>query len=177
VPAEQERLQHALGLAYRYLNSRERTTTEVLRHLELNGIDAACRQRALELLTEEGTIDDARFARLFVQDKRELAEWGRERIRQGLLARGIDSELAQDTLDAGSEPRWDGTPQATPDPHQAELERALALLRRRFPAPPRERRDRDRALGLLIRKGYDPDLALDALAAYARGGRARYGLP
>ncbi len=34
--------------------------------------------------------------------------------------------------------------------------------------PPRERRDRDRALGMLIRKGYDSELALDALAAHVR---------
>jgi len=45
----------------------------------------------------------------------------------------------------------------------------VALLRRRFPTPPRERRDRDRALGALIRKGFESKLALDALSAYARG--------
>ena len=166
---EQERLQHALALAYGYLNRRERTAAEVRRHLERKEIDAANRERALQLLAEEGSIDDARFARLFAQDKRELEEWGRERIRQGLLARGIDAEVVEGALDAGSERGWDGAPQPTSDPHQAELDRALALLSRRFPAPPHERRERDRALGLLIRKGYDPDLALDAMAAYARG--------
>ena len=51
---------------------------------------------------------------------------------------------------------------------ESELDRALALLRRRFPSPPRDRRERDRALGVLIRKGYDSELALDALAAHAR---------
>lgn len=170
MPVEQERLQHALGLAYRYLNRRERTASEVRRHLEQNGIDAACCEQALQALTGEGTIDDARFARLFVQDKRELAEWGRERIRQGLLARGIDRELVEEALDADPDRGWDGAPADCTDPHEAELERAVGVLSRRFPAPPRERRDRDRALGLLIRKGYDPELALDALTAYARAG-------
>jgi regulatory protein len=159
---EQERLERALALAYGYLNRRERTVADVRRHLERKEIDAANRERVLQLLAEEGSIDDARFARLFAQDKRELEEWGRERIRQGLLARGVDAEVVEGALDAGSE-------QPTSDPHQAELDRALALLSRRFPAPPHERRERDRALGLLIRKGYDPDLALDAMAAYARG--------
>jgi regulatory protein len=170
VTDEPEGFPDALELAYRYLNRRERTVIEVRRHLERNGVDTASCERALELLIEEGTIDDARFARLFVQDKRELQEWGSERIRQGLLARGIDSELIEEALDAGSGPGRDGAPQTDVDPHGAELERALALLERRFPAPPRERRERDRALAVLIRKGYDPDLALDALAAYARGG-------
>lgn len=170
MPNEQERLQHALGLAYRYLNRRERTKTEVRRHLEQKDVEASSSEHAIDLLTEEGSVDDARFARLFVQDKRELAEWGRERIRQGLLARGIDAEVVEQALDAGPERGWEGVAEPAPDPHQAELDRALTLLGRRFPAPPHERRERDRALGLLIRKGYDPDLALDALAAYARGG-------
>jgi len=159
MPDDQERLQHALALAYRYLNRRERTTTEVRRHLERKAVDATSCEWALEVLTEEGSVGDARFARLFVQDKRELEEWGRERIRQGLLARGVDRELVEEAL---SEP--------APIEEATELDRAVALLSRRFQAPPRERRERDRALGLLIRKGYDPDLALDALVAYARSG-------
>jgi regulatory protein len=170
VPNEHERLQHALALAYRYLNRRERTKSEVRRHLEQKGVDATSSQRALELLSEEGSVDDPRFARLFAQDKRELEEWGRERIQRGLLARGIDAELVEEALDVGPDQGWDDAREPPPDPHQAELDRALTLLARRFPAPPRERRERDRALGLLVRKGYDPDLALDALAAYARGG-------
>ena len=159
MPDDQERLQHALALAYRYLNRRERTTTEVRRHLERKAVDATSCEWALEVLTEEGSVGDARFARLFVQDKRELEGWGRERIRQGLLARGVDRELVEEAL---SEP--------APIEEATELDRAVALLSRRFQVPPCERRERDRALGLLIRKGYDPDLALDALVAYARSG-------
>ncbi|TMM04155.1 MAG: RecX family transcriptional regulator, partial [Actinobacteria bacterium] len=121
--------------------------------------DATSCEWALEVLTEEGSVGDARFARLFVQDKRELEGWGRERIRQGLLARGVDRELVEEAL---SEP--------APNEEATELDRAVALLSRRFQVPPCERRERDRALGLLIRKGYDPDLALDALVAYARSG-------
>src|SRR5436305_4032702 len=159
MPDDQERLQHALALAYRYLNRRERTTTEVRRHLERKAVDATSCEWALEVLTEEGSVGDARFARLFVQDKRELEGWGRDRIRQGLLARGVDRELVEEAL---SEP--------APIEEATELDRAVALLSRRFQVPPCERRERDRALGLLIRKGYDPELALDALVAYARRG-------
>jgi regulatory protein len=158
VPDEQECLEHALGLAYRYLGRRERTAVEVRRNLEQKGVDAVTSDAALELLIEEGYIDDARFARLFVQDKQELEEWGSERIRLGLLSRGIDRELIQQALE-------DREAEET-----TELNRALALLSRRFPSPPQKCHERDRALGLLIRKGYDPELALDALVAYARAG-------
>jgi regulatory protein len=126
-------------------------------------------EQALAVMSEDGYLDDGRFARLFVQDKRELEQWGAERIKRGLQARGIERELIEEALaDADSDSDAYGTSTEGPaaDP---ELGRALALLSRRFPSPPRDRRERDRALGVLIRRGYDPELALDALTAYGRG--------
>jgi regulatory protein len=154
-------LQRALELSYRYLNRRERTIHEVRARLEAEGAETTVVDAAIEILTEHGALDDARFARLFVQDKRELEQWGAERIRQGLLGRGVDRELVAHALAGNGEAIDHDSP-------ETELDRALNLLRRRFTAPPRDRRDRDRALGVLIRKGYDPELALDALAAYGR---------
>ncbi|MGI8430493.1 MAG: regulatory protein RecX [Solirubrobacteraceae bacterium] len=145
----------ALALAYRYLNRRDRTEAEVRKHLEGNSLDAPVIDRSILTLTEQGYVNDVRFARLFAQDKQELEQWGSERIRRGLLTRGISSNLIDATLD-GEAP-------------ETELARALDLLRRRFPSPPAERRDRDRALGVLIRKGYNGEIALDALSAHARG--------
>lgn len=181
MPGEEDRLQHALGLAHRYLNPRERTVGEVRRRLEQGGVEPDVAEQALAILGEQGCLDDQRFARLFVQDKQELEQWGAERIRRGLLARGIDPELiaaalhhqgpgqasgAVDSLTGAP----DGLTSAADEPPQTELDRALALLGRRFPSPPRDRRERDQALGVLIRKGYDPELAVDALSAYARAG-------
>jgi len=105
-------------------------------------------------LRELGVVDDARYVRLFVEDKRSLEHWGSDRIARALNERGIERGLIADALSlTGAE---------------SELERAVTLLRRRFPHPPRDRRSRDRALGVLMRKGYDSELALDALTAYAR---------
>ena len=50
---------------------------------------------------------------------------------------------------------------------EEELDAAVALLERRFPVAPETRRDRDRALGMLVRKGYDLELATDALRRHA----------
>ena len=52
--------------------------------------------------------------------------------------------------------------------HARELDAALALLRRRFPDPPAAPRDCERALGMLVRKGYDLDLAYDVVRAFER---------
>ncbi|MEA2282705.1 MAG: regulatory protein, partial [Solirubrobacteraceae bacterium] len=48
-----------------------------------------------------------------------------------------------------------------------ELDAALALLQRRFPEPPATPRDAQRALGMLVRKGYGLELAHDALRRHA----------
>ena len=47
------------------------------------------------------------------------------------------------------------------------MEAALALLRRRFPDPPATPRDCERALGVLVRKGYELELAHDAIRRHA----------
>jgi regulatory protein len=151
-------LEHALGLAYRYLDRRDRTVAEVRGRLQRAGVDEPIVEQALATLAGQGFLDDTRFAKLFVEDKRQLQQWGNERIERSLLAHGIDREVARSALAAGHA--------------ETELDRALELLRRRFPAAPENRRDRDRALGVLLRKGYETDLALDALAAHARDGEA-----
>jgi regulatory protein len=150
-----DRLQHALGLSYRYLNRADRTVSELRRHLEHRKVEAETVERTIETLTDQGFLDDARFARQFAADKREFEHWGSERITRSLLARGIEREQVEAALE---EPASDET----------ELDRALALLRLRFPSAPRDRRERDRAIGVLLRKGYDSDVALDALTAHAR---------
>lgn len=154
-----ERLQPALGLALAFINRRERTEHELRLQLERKGVAAETADACVQMLIQDGYLDDARFAVMFVHDKRELEGWGSERIERGLSERGIDRELIASAL-ARHEREWGAG--------QTELDRALALLRRRFPSPPRDRRERDRALGVLIRKGFESELALDALAAYAR---------
>ena len=145
----------AFELAYRYLNRRDRTVEEVRRYLAGRGIDEVAIEAATQELTEQGYLDDARFARLFVQDKRELEQWGSERIRRGLQARGVDRELVAEALAGADSESEDGV-------------RALELLRRRFPDPPCDRRQRERALGVLLRRGYPYDLASEALSLHSR---------
>ncbi len=148
--------QRALELAYRYLDSRDRTEAEVRAHLEGRGLPAGDVQRSVATLRDQGYLDDARFAHLLAQDKRTLEGWGSDRIRRTLSARGIDRELIEAALAGGDAP-------------SGELDRAVTVLRRRFPAPPQERRERNRALAVLLRKGYDTELALEAMAQHASG--------
>ena len=59
------------------------------------------------------------------------------------------------------------TPRSAGGGGKTELDAAVALLRRRVPEPPTTPRERDRALGILVRKGYDLELAHDALRRHA----------
>ncbi len=96
-----ERLQRALDIGYAYLNRRERTVAEVRAQLERKGVSAELIDAAVGTFAEQGFLNDERFAELFVSDKRELEQWGSERIRRGLLARGIERELAERALAPG----------------------------------------------------------------------------
>jgi regulatory protein len=147
----------ALEVAYRYMSPRERTEAELRCHVSRRGFDAAAVDAALAVLRDQGYVDDARFARMFAEDKRTLEQWGGERIERALIARGIDRELAAAA--------------AHDQPPEAEADRARELLERRFREPPTDARDRERALGVLLRKGFDSELALEAIASYARDVR------
>ena len=146
--------QKATDLAYRYLGHRERTVAEVRRHLEAKGVEEADADAVVAELLEQGYLDDARYAAHLAEDRRRLDGWGSERIARKLAAVGVDRDVAAAALAA-----QDG---------EGELDAALQVLRRRFRVPPETERDRDRALGMLVRKGYELDLAYDAVRALER---------
>jgi regulatory protein len=149
------RLEHALDLAYRHLARRDRTVIEVRRHLAARGVEEGTVARAVRELERQGYLDDSRYARCFTEDRRALDDWGAERIERSLLSVGVEPELIADALALRSPAR--------------EVEAAVELLRRRLPAPPRDDRERNRALGLLARRGYELELAHDAVRRYERG--------
>jgi len=157
-------------VAYAYLNRRERTVVEVRSRLEKAEIAPDEIEVVLAELLEFGYLDDARYAQMFTQDKRALEAWGNDRIARALRERGVDPELVEAALaepdraasvDAGAGRDWD-------DVADSELARAVALLVRRFPAGPAEGRDRERAFGVLARKGYESETAADAVREWAR---------
>jgi regulatory protein len=149
------RLQHALDLALRFLNRRDRTVEEVRRHLAVKRVEPATIDDTVACLSEDRALDDARYALRFAQDRRDLDGWGAERIERKLLAAGVAPDAIAAALAAVGGPG-------------GELDAALAVLQRRIRTPPTTDRDRDRALGLLLRRGYDVDLAYQAVRAFAR---------
>ena len=157
-PAGRSETERAVDLAYRAVGRRERTVAELRTCLERKRVDPLAIDFAVEELSGGGFLDDARYACQFAEDKRELEQWGSERIARDLQRRGVSPELIEAAL--------------CDRDRQAELGTAMTLLERRFRDPPRDDRERDRAWRLLVRRGYSPEIAYDAVRALERGSEA-----
>jgi regulatory protein len=143
----------AYELAVDALGRKERSTAELGAWLKARGVAEEEADGAIARLSDLGELDDARFARRFAEDKRELAGWGAERIREALLARGLPSEDIEAALAPDSEPD--------------QVERATELLVRRG-RPLDSEGARASALGYLTRKGYTYEIAHEAIRARSR---------
>jgi regulatory protein len=144
--------QRAFEVAWRALARRDRTEAELVQAFLKARVEPRLAGEVLEELRAGGYVDDAAFARRFAEDRRKLDGWGSERIQRRLSALGVAREHAEAALGEGG---------------HSDLEAAVALLERRFPEPPATPRERDRALGHLVRKGYELELAYDALRRHA----------
>jgi regulatory protein len=148
------RLQRALDAAYRYLSRRDRTVAEVRRHLEAQRCEPDAIEEAVEHLAQAGYLDDERYARTFAEDRRSLDAWGPDRIARKLAQIGVAPSLIEAALSDRSS--------------EDELDAAVGLLRQKLRVPPDDDRGRERALGLLARRGYALELAYDAVRRFER---------
>jgi regulatory protein len=150
------RLQHGRDLAWRALNRRDRTTGELRHLLAAKRVEPIVIEQVVAELCEQGYVDDVRYATHFAADKRNLEGWGSDRIRRRLTAAGLPRDLIESVV-------------GDRDPED-EFAAALELLTRRFPEPPKTPRERDRMLGVLLRKGYGSDLADAVVRRHAGAG-------
>jgi regulatory protein len=142
--AEANAFEAALGA----LDRKERTAHELALWLKRRGFAMNEIEAALRRLFETEVLDDERFARGYAQDKRELAGWGPERIREALLERGVPIDTVESVLAS--------------DSHGDQLGRAREILIRRA-RPLKDNAARQRALEYLARRGYGYEIAYEAV--------------
>ena len=147
--------QRALEAALRALAVRERTEHELREWLARRGVDADMADEVVGALRSEGLVDDAGYARRFAEDRRLLDRWGNERIARDLERRGVDRELVEAALAGHGQ--------------DEELAVAVSLLDRRFPLPFDGDRERDKAWRMLVRRGYEPEVAYTAVRRHEQG--------
>lgn len=130
---------------------------ELRARLERAGIDTQTIDEALATVIEQGYLNDERYAQLLAEDRRSLDGWGVERIRDRMMRAGIDRSLIEITL--------------APFDAASERDAAVTLLRRRLPAPPTNARERQQAFALLIRQGFETEVAYDAVRVHEGANR------
>ena len=144
-----------LSLALRALNQKERSVAEMGSWLRARGVDDSDSADVIDHLVSTGVLDDTRYARQYAEDKRSLKRWGNDRIRAALIDRGISSHDAEEALAGGTED---------------EIERAVEALTERG-ATLADALERQKALGMLARRGYEAEVAYEAIRRVRHGDR------
>ena len=148
-----------LEAAARFLEPRARSVTEVRRRLSGAGYRADLVEGVIERLLELGLLDDAAFARAWVESRDRVRPRGERAMRQELALKGVAREiidlLLDERRDASARPAADGLVMSA---DQVGAERLLARHARSLSrvADPRQRRQR--AYALLARNGFDPEV-------------------
>ena len=129
------------------LTGRARSRRELADKLAQKGVPDELATQLLDRFEEVGLVDDAAFARTWVEDRHASRGLAPRALAQELRRKGVDEEVAREALD-----QIDG------DEQEAT---ARALVRKKLRSLERfdEKTRTRRLIGLLARKGYAPGLA------------------
>ena len=151
-----------------FLGVRPRSIDETRRRLRHLGYRPDLVEVVIELLSKLGYLDDAEFARVWVESRDRARPRGAIALRRELALKGVDRAIVDAVLDereSGSSGAWDAAPPSdsqTPDEEAADrlLARKSATLARE--TDPRKRHQK--AYALLARNGFSPDVIGAAIA-------------
>lgn len=71
----------------------EHSSGEMLRKMAMWGLPEEARERVVEKLRSGRYVDDERYARAFARDKARYDKWGRRKIDQALVEKGISESV------------------------------------------------------------------------------------
>ena len=94
----------ALTRAAALCSQSERCSGDIFTKARSWGLTEPEAARLVGYLTREGFLDEARYARAFVNDKFRFEQWGRVKISYALRAKGIDDNLIDEALDEKIDP-------------------------------------------------------------------------
>lgn len=81
-----------------YCSYQDRCISEVKTKISTFEISSSDKERIMQLLIDEGFIDDKRFANTFVRSKIHLKKWGVNKIRMSLKMKGISDDIISEAL-------------------------------------------------------------------------------
>jgi regulatory protein len=101
-------------------------------------------------LQEYGFLNDASFAADFTRLRQENDKFGRRRVQQGLMQKGVHPELVSSTLDVAYE-------------NVNEEQLARAYIERKRIAQPKDKKEAARTIRRLIAAGFTPPTVFKVL--------------
>lgn len=129
--------------ALRHLVRREHSRAELARKLSPHAETGEMLEALLDALERKEQLSDARYAEARA---RQLArKYGAEKIRQDLKAKGVDGGLVADVSADG------------------ELQRARAILERKYRTPAATRAERAKRMRFLQSRGFSTDVIIHAV--------------
>ena len=158
-----------LEAAARFLEARARSVGEVRRRLTSAGYRADLVDGAIDRMTELGMLDDATFARAWIESRDRARPRGERALSEELRVRGVDRSVIVAALDERRSATSDDDEETTPSADEAAAERLLARHARALDRVADPRARRQRAYALLARNGFDPATCGSASAALMRG--------
>lgn len=164
-----------LEAAAAFLAVRPRSVDETRRRLRHLGYPEAPVSVVIDRLLAFGYLDDAAFARTWVESRDRARPRGESALRRELMLKGIDREVIATVLaeradvSHGESEAGDGSASTQRQPDDADdiaarrlLERRAASLRR----DPDPRKRRQKAYAVLARNGFDPGVCARVAAAF-----------
>lgn len=94
----QDGYEQAYQRALRYLNYRPRTRSEIQHNLQQHGVTEETITSVMERLTQLGLLDDAGFARQWVENRSEFRPRGRRALTFELRQHGVGEETIETAL-------------------------------------------------------------------------------
>ncbi|MCU0355538.1 MAG: recombination regulator RecX [Cytophagales bacterium] len=135
----------------------ERTQQEVREKLLGYGLDEDEAEELIVRLLQENYVNEERFARTFAGGKFRLKKWGRLKIRGELKARGLSAYCVQK-----------GMEEINPDQYWETL-LELAEQKNALEKEPNPMARKQKIVRFLLGKGYEQDLAWEAVNEVVKG--------
>ena len=149
-----------MDAAAAFLAVRPRSTSETRRRLRHLGYPHTLVDTVVDRLTEMNYLDDAAFARAWIESRDRARPRGELALRRELTLKGVPRSIVDEVLEQRTEASEDVEPDRVA---------AAALLERRRASLAREpdaRRRRQKAYALLARNGFDPEICRDAASSF-----------
>jgi regulatory protein len=154
-----------MDAAAAFLAVRPRSVAETSRRLRHHGYPPELVEQVVSQLIELGYLDDAAFARSWVESRDRAHPRGETALRRELSLKGVPRDVITEVL-AKREP-------AAPGDETADMAAATRLLERRRSALEREADPAKRgqkAYALLARNGFNPEVCREAAASFTNAG-------